>query len=168
MHGISLSEEVDYRVLSVTFTRPPLPIENYESLGEPSMSVFHENLGRAARGEFWFWAETDDRKYRALNLCHEAETSYFFCMCAFMCYDFVGAARRAIGCEPDPAKIAESCTFTDLIESSEGAAMPAATFVAIYKRGWDVGKAKISVDRFRLRRQIRQDCIDQFREEFHK
>lgn len=166
MHGISLSEEVDYRVLSVTFTKQPLPIENYETLGEPSMSVFHENLGRVSRGEFWFWAETDDREYRALSLSYQEEMSYFFCMCAFMCYDFFGAVRRETGCEPDPAKITESCSFTDMIESSEGAAMPATTFVAIYRQG--LGKAKNSVDRFRLRRQIRQDSIDQFREEFHK
>jgi len=162
--GIALSDEVDYAVLRMITVLPGLyeGTEWGKQLGGRQMEIFYKNIARIARGEFWFYDDADDAAYavhKEANLTHEKENEYFMGLCMFMGYDYV---------EMSPSiEFDESSSFVMGMKglSYGGVMMPASTFIQMYKQGRG---ATDSTDRFRMRREVRNQCIRDFVDKFHK
>lgn len=156
--GIVLSDEIDYRVLCLTFAMesPYKGTWAEEALGEPSMKTFYENLERIVQGQRWFYKEACDMAYRELHLTHETEILYFIALCTFLTYDYFGIF---------PSSEFDEGSYVMRIKDKYGAAMPATQFLRLYQSG---RLTEDFTDRFRLRRETRNTSIFDFMENFHK
>jgi len=155
--GLTLSEEIDYKVLAMAYVMESPYSGTWAENQQPSMKSFYDNLGRVFRGEWWFYDDTDEAAYREACTSHEEESDYFLVLCLFMCYDYFADGTSL-------PQFTES-SYVMLMRDDFGAAMPATRFNELYASG---RAAKGSTDRFRLRRETRNDCIHEFMERFHK
>lgn len=154
---IALSDEIDYRVLELMTSLPPYKGTRLEPiLGEPQMEFFYKNIGRVARGEFWFYKDVDDTAYNEVNLM-ETEMPYFLGLCVFLCYDYAMASPSI--------EFDESSYVMRFRSTNEGMAMSASRFILVYNSCRSTAN---STDRFRLRREIRNRSILKFIDKFHK
>lgn len=144
--GLSLCDAFDYKILGTAFATGSPYFGPSEENKEPSMKNFYDHLGRAFRGEWWFYEDTDGAAYQEAASSHEEEVDYFIALSLFMCYDYHGS-------------------FLMRARDDFGAAMPAARFIEMYA---SARTAEDSVDRFRLRREARTICILGIMETFHK
>lgn len=101
---MQLGAEVDYRVLTMLFTVPPPLMLRCDLLGEPSMPVFYENLGRASRGEFWIWKHADAQHFYSV-VPQSKIPGYHILLCAVLSYGCFGYLREMKGYEPDQAEV---------------------------------------------------------------
>ena len=126
---------------------------------QPSMKNFYDNLGRVFRGEWWFYEDTDGVAYQEVvsSHSHDEEFHYFMMLCVFMCYDYFA---------DDTLPHFTDSSFVMRKSDKFGAAMPSARFIEIYS---SERAAEDSIDRFRLRRETRNNCIRRTSiESFHK
>jgi hypothetical protein len=173
IHGIHLSDQLDYRLMKLMLvTSNPYSGTTAEAMLGPAMKFFYENLGRVARGVFWFYPDSDSLVDYKEKLERRSSTDnplteyvYFIQLSEFLCYDFFGFAadHRA----PDPtAESFKEGVFFNRAKQQFGMPMPAERFIELYKKGL---KSEGDEDcRKKTRRQFRDATSMELRKQFHK
>jgi len=175
INGITLSDEFNYKILKMAFSlRSPYyqPGSGNKILNNPSMKVFYNNISLVFCGKWWFYTDADDEFYNSVlkSFLPEAEEKYFNYLCMLLCYDYFTATREATGIEPSPEVVnSRFCSNSLVMKSKEGfgAAMPAKRFIHLFRTRPEIACSD-SIDRHRLRREIRYNCMNSFIQDFHK
>jgi hypothetical protein len=171
IHGIHLSDELDYRVMNTMLFLPnPYSNTKTEAIPGPAMKFLYENLGRVARGEFWFHSDSDSlidykEKLERRSSTDPPEIDYFVQLSVFLCYDYFGFSADQ-GAKDPTAECFEESAFVNRVKQLFGMPMPAERFIELYKNGF---KSEGDEDnRKKNRRQFRDATSMEIRKELHK
>jgi len=178
IHNIGLSDEFDYNLLDMIFsmTSPHLETPDGDDiyLQYPSMEVYYQNLGRVIRGEWWFYTNAVyDKNYkRRVQKEVSEEINYFLYLCILLCYDYFQSTKEALQLTEDPSPALVTSRFTEdsfvmTMKEEHGAAMSVERFITIFKGNPNI-KCSSSIDRNRLRREVRYRSVHNFVKKFHK
>jgi hypothetical protein len=168
LDGLQLRASWDYKLLSMLCTMPsPYVGASWEhKLGEPSMKVFYENMGRVISGEWWLYDDTPSvseyLEFREANgKTTEEETFYLFVLGTFLSFDYFKHVS-------DPEVVTSMFDSTSfLMRSSEkfGISMPADVFLQMYK---NFKIANTNDERLGIRTALKAHTWSVFRNSLHK
>jgi hypothetical protein len=173
IHGIRLSDELDYRVMNAMLFIPnPYSGTASEAVPGRAMKCFYENLGRVFRGEFWFYPDSDylslvdyKEKLERGSSTDLSELNYFISISVFLCFDYFGMTADHGAPDPTAETFGEGAVV-NRIKQLFGMPMPAERFIELYKNSV---KSEGDEDRRKkTRRQFRDSTSMELRKVFHK
>eukprot|EP00547_Thalassionema_nitzschioides_P001230 CAMPEP_0194215486 /NCGR_PEP_ID=MMETSP0156-20130528/17328_1 /TAXON_ID=33649 /ORGANISM="Thalassionema nitzschioides, Strain L26-B" /LENGTH=526 /DNA_ID=CAMNT_0038944007 /DNA_START=8 /DNA_END=1588 /DNA_ORIENTATION=- len=189
IQGITLSEEIDYSVLTNMFTRNGPVLDSVDR----SMQAYYDNLERVFVGDFWFCNSelilVEQDYNNRWGSKHAAEKQLYFFLLGLLSHDYYGKINRAVN-RPDLEGALDEAAESQLREAEKQA------YQEMIQARWfsnfitDIGaefgcpmtsrrfidlcisnpskQTHDQVDRHRLRREARYKIIHELMGQYHK